>query len=106
MPEVIRNTELVRYMEPASMSLSPLGHYSLAVPAYLQVTSPIRRYNDIIAHYQIKAHLKKQSIPFARQVYAIFSPFLFFSFVLFCFFYLDSFTLCAWDLLIGTDSLR
>ena len=53
-------------MQPATASLSPLGHYSLAVPSYLQVTSPIRRYNDIIAHYQIKACLKRHSLPFTQ----------------------------------------
>jgi len=30
---------------------------------FFQVTSPIRRYVDIVAHHQIKAHLRGQPLP-------------------------------------------
>lgn len=34
---------------------------------YLQVTSPIRRYSDMIAHRQIKAHLLNLKPPYQRE---------------------------------------
>lgn len=35
-------------------------HSGLGLPGYVQVTSPIRRYTDLVAHWQLKARL---SIP-------------------------------------------
>ena len=32
----------------------PMPHAGLGLPAYTQVTSPIRRYGDLIAHWQLK----------------------------------------------------
>lgn len=32
----------------------PMPHAGLGLPAYIQVTSPIRRYGDLIAHWQLK----------------------------------------------------
>lgn len=34
-----------------------LPHAGLGLPAYVQVTSPIRRYSDLLAHWQLKARL-------------------------------------------------
>ncbi len=34
-----------------------LPHAGLGLPAYVQVTSPIRRYSDMLAHWQLKARL-------------------------------------------------
>jgi exoribonuclease-2 len=33
---------------------SPVRHASLALDAYVQFTSPIRRYSDILAHFNLK----------------------------------------------------
>ena len=44
-------------MTPSTCSLVPTMHASLGLDAYVQVTSPIRRYVDLLAHYQLKAHL-------------------------------------------------
>ncbi|KAI8811738.1 hypothetical protein BJ742DRAFT_736293 [Cladochytrium replicatum] len=65
--------EILMYMPPATASLRPVGHYSMGLPgvshsdlsrgpdsemsSYVKVTSPLRRYKDMIAHWQIKAHL-------------------------------------------------
>eukprot|EP00252_Welwitschia_mirabilis_P004250 TRINITY_DN1452_c0_g1_i1.p1 TRINITY_DN1452_c0_g1~~TRINITY_DN1452_c0_g1_i1.p1 ORF type:complete len:802 (+),score=154.55 TRINITY_DN1452_c0_g1_i1:173-2578(+) len=43
----------------------PLPHGSLGVPGYVQFTSPIRRYVDLLAHYQVKAVLRGQDPPFS-----------------------------------------
>ena len=33
-----------------------LPHAGLGLPGYVQITSPIRRYTDLLAHWQIKVH--------------------------------------------------
>ena len=32
----------------------PQPHAALGLPAYVQFTSPIRRYSDLLAHFQVK----------------------------------------------------
>jgi exoribonuclease-2 len=34
---------------------------------YSQVTSPIRRYTDLLTHFQLKAHLRGDQLPFTRD---------------------------------------
>ncbi len=46
---------LLRTLKPSGLTTRPAGHYSLGVDAYTQVTSPIRRYQDLLMHYQLKA---------------------------------------------------
>lgn len=50
--------ELLRRMKPSVLSTSAGPHWTLAVPAYTQVTSPIRRYADLLMHQQLAAFLK------------------------------------------------
>ncbi|KAH7911690.1 hypothetical protein BJ138DRAFT_1006122 [Hygrophoropsis aurantiaca] len=48
------------YMPPVDYTLEPGMHWSLGVPdgeGYIQVTSPLRRYGDLLAHWQIKSAL-------------------------------------------------
>lgn len=52
-----------RMMPRSSTMTSPVPHFSLGLEAYVQVTSPLRRYNDLLAHYQIKALLRGQTPP-------------------------------------------
>jgi exoribonuclease II len=54
-------------MPRSEMSMSPIRHASLGLDSYVQVTSPIRRYTDLLSHFQIKAHLKGEELPFARE---------------------------------------
>lgn len=42
----------------------PLRHAGLGLDAYVQFTSPIRRYSDVMAHFNIKAHLRGEPLPF------------------------------------------
>lgn len=45
---------LRRYLGRADMSfMKPIQHASLGVHGYVQFTSPIRRYGDLLAHYQV-----------------------------------------------------
>ena len=46
-----------RRMLPVSTETRPAPHSSLGVAAYVYGTSPIRRYQDILTHYQLEAAL-------------------------------------------------
>lgn len=43
-----------RMMRSVTTCAQPQGHASLGLPAYVQFTSPIRRYTDLLAHWQLK----------------------------------------------------
>lgn len=45
------------FIPPVEHTLEPTMHWSMGIPdreGYIRVTSPLRRYNDLIAHWQIK----------------------------------------------------
>ncbi len=46
-----------RAMRPGRLSSAPLSHFGLGLDAYIRVTSPLRRYLDLIAHQQLHLHL-------------------------------------------------
>ena len=54
-------------MPRSEMSMSPIRHACLGLESYVQVTSPIRRYTDLLSHFQIKAHLQGEELPFSRE---------------------------------------
>ena len=50
----------------AENTLAPKGHWALGIPdgeGYVRVTSPLRRYADLVAHWQIKHALLANSDP-------------------------------------------
>jgi exoribonuclease-2 len=49
---------LRRSMRPRVLSTKPGRHQGLGLDTYSQVTSPLRRYNDLLAHIQIRAFLR------------------------------------------------
>jgi ribonuclease R len=49
--------QLLRSLKQASYDLVNVGHFGLASPAYVQFTSPIRRYPDVVAHRRLKQRL-------------------------------------------------
>ncbi len=55
-----RSWAICRTMSRSEVSLEPQPHAGLGLSAYVQATSPIRRYSDLIVHYQIKAALLGQ----------------------------------------------
>ena len=52
--------QLRRCMRPRILSARALPHRGLGLDAYTQVTSPLRRYTDLLAHIQIRAVLGKK----------------------------------------------
>jgi exoribonuclease-2 len=50
--------QLRRCMRPRTLSPRPAPHWGLGLDVYTQVTSPLRRYTDLLAHLQIRALLR------------------------------------------------
>ena len=63
----VRSSAMRRCMPKSEMGIIPTRHASLALETYVQVTSPIRRYSDLLAHFQIKAHLRGDPLPFTTE---------------------------------------
>jgi exoribonuclease-2 len=49
--------QLRRTMRPRALSNKPGLHWALGLDIYTQVTSPLRRYTDLLCHQQIRAFL-------------------------------------------------
>lgn len=58
-----RNSAIFKNAPPSQVVPEPVGHASLGLDAYVQVTSPIRRSGDLLAHLQLKAFLRGESLP-------------------------------------------
>lgn len=62
----VRTSAIVKIMRAAEMDFrKPIRHGIMGLPGYVQFTSPIRRYMDLLAHYQVKAFLRGDSPPFS-----------------------------------------
>jgi exoribonuclease-2 len=64
-PGPVRACAVRRCMPRSEISITPYRHASLGLDTYTQVTSPIRRYTDLLTHFQLKAHLRGEALPFA-----------------------------------------
>ncbi|KAJ1686518.1 hypothetical protein LUZ63_017908 [Rhynchospora breviuscula] len=61
-----RSVAYLRVMRAAEFDFrAPLSHDTLGVNGYVQFTSPIRRYVDLLAHFQVKAFLRRRVLPFS-----------------------------------------
>jgi len=63
----VRSCAIRRCMPRSEISINPTRHASLGLETYTQVTSPIRRYTDVLVHFQIKAHLRGIALPFSSE---------------------------------------
>lgn len=63
----VRASAIRRCMPKSEMSIAPTRHASLGLDCYTQVTSPIRRYTDLLTHFQLKAHLRGEPLPFSPE---------------------------------------
>jgi exoribonuclease-2 len=51
-----------RRLRPSQQSTRPGPHAGLGLPAYIRVTSPLRRYLDLVAHQQVRAALAGRTL--------------------------------------------
>ncbi len=51
---------IIRQQAPGEVRTQPGRHAGVGLPAYSRVTSPLRRYPDLVAHQQLRAHLSDQ----------------------------------------------
>lgn len=51
-----------RLMQRSRPSTAPGRHAGLGLDVYVQVTSPLRRYLDLLAHQQLRAHLRGETL--------------------------------------------
>ena len=77
--DYIRAISQRRCMQPAGSSMTPGRHAGLGLERYLQATSPLRRYIDLMIHYQLEAFLatgapRFDSDGFSRAMTAIDGP--------------------------------
>lgn len=54
-------------LQPAKLSLEPQWHWGLGVRSYTQVTSPLRRYADLVAQRQLTAMLDDEPPPYGAN---------------------------------------
>lgn len=62
--------QLRRCMRPRFLSTKPGCHQGLGLDTYTQVTSPLRRYTDLLAHLQIRAFLRAEKTLNADEIAA------------------------------------
>lgn len=59
--------KMMRIMKRAELSIHPEPHFGLGVSAYTQVTSPLRRFQDFVVHWQITRFLKDGKAPLSAD---------------------------------------
>ncbi|MFU8804724.1 MAG: RNB domain-containing ribonuclease [Bradymonadaceae bacterium] len=65
MPEgIVRSFAMVRKMKRGDITTRPGPHFGLGLQKYVQASSPIRRYGDLVCQRQIKAFLADEPLPF------------------------------------------
>ena len=68
MPEGLpRFFAIRRKMKRGAITTDPQPHFGLGLEMYVQATSPIRRYSDLIAQRQVKAHLLGEELPYSSD---------------------------------------
>lgn len=64
---VSRNIAILQMTKSAKYSTTPLPHFLVNVDKYAHVTSPLRRYSDMLIHHQIGAFLRGLPLPFSHK---------------------------------------
>lgn len=59
--------KLRKLLRPSTLSLEPGGHSGLGLSLYTQLTSPLRRFADLVMQRQLVAHLKGESFPYNQE---------------------------------------
>ncbi len=64
----VRNSAIKFRLNRGCFATEPDRHFSLGLDAYVQITSPLRRYVDLLAHRQIIAFLEDQIVLSKEQI--------------------------------------
>ena len=67
LPEVLQFELLRRTFKRSRLSLSPAPHTGLGLSAYTQMSSPIRRYADLVTQRQYAAALQGDAMPYNNE---------------------------------------
>lgn len=59
---------LRRLFRPGQSKTTPGRHAGLGLDLYVQATSPLRRYTDLLVHQQLRAHLRGEAVLDAQTV--------------------------------------
>ena len=59
--------QIFRLLTKSKLSLTPQPHSGLGLNAYTQLTSPLRRYPDLVIQRQLLAHLSGGPLPYEQQ---------------------------------------
>jgi exoribonuclease-2 len=60
-------SKILKGMKRSRLSLFPQPHAGLGLDVYTQLTSPIRRFADVVIQRQMAAHLAGQPVPYERD---------------------------------------
>jgi exoribonuclease-2 len=60
--------DLRRFLRPSEQSGIPGSHAALGLEMYVQATSPLRRYLDLVVHQQLRAHLRGEGLLGTQEV--------------------------------------
>lgn len=66
--ERLHRYRVLKQMRPATTSLTPGTHGGLGVTPYCQVTSPLRRYLDLVTQRQLSGFLSGQGAPYNEEM--------------------------------------
>ena len=62
LPGLAGQFQLLKCMHKRSVGITPSMHSGVGIAIYSQVTSPLRRYSDLVAHQQLRAFLNGQKL--------------------------------------------
>lgn len=65
--DVLFPVKVVKHLKPSFVTFAPEIHKSLGVPSYVQMTSPIRRYTDLLMQRQLISWLEEQRICYSES---------------------------------------
>lgn len=57
-----------KLLKPSRQSITPGSHSGLGMAQYAQVTSPLRRYLDLVIHQQLRAFLQNQTLLTQQEI--------------------------------------
>lgn len=60
-------TRIVKHLKPSRVVLSPEPHKSLGIDSYVQITSPIRRYLDLVLQRQLTSYMSENKITYSTE---------------------------------------